>query len=113
MIFAAATDDKSLMVFGDVTDATAYCECVDVEDGTWQFWDEAGNALTPEMLTPCHRNQYIVGGGAYHLVLAPHLSSLSDSLGALGSLEENAYFSTVAEVRAHLANVALVPQHGA
>lgn len=112
MIFAVATDDKGLMVFADIADLTAYCECVDVEDGGWKFWDEAGVALVHDILTPSHRGRSVIGSGAYRLVIAPHLGSLSDSLATIESLERNAYFSTVAEVRAYLANVASLQQHG-
>ena len=112
MIFAAATDDKSLMVFGNAADVIAYCECIDVEDGRWRFWNEAGVALAPEILTPCHRDGFVVGSGDYRLVVANHLSSLSDCLATLASLERNVYFPTIASVRAHLANIAQVPPHG-
>ncbi|MFN9707660.1 MAG: hypothetical protein ACK53K_04400 [Burkholderiales bacterium] len=40
MIFALSTDDKTLMVFASETEATAYAEGIDVEDGGWLFFDD-------------------------------------------------------------------------
>lgn len=42
MIFALATDYRSLFVFASVVEAVAHCEGIDVEDGGWAFWDGAG-----------------------------------------------------------------------
>jgi len=113
MIFALATDENTLFVFASVTDAIAYCEGIDVEDGGWSFWDHAGCALDAEFLIPNHRNGFTVGNGSYRLVPMSDKASLRDSLTSAWQIGDNAYFPTLSAVRAHLASVAQVSQHGA
>jgi hypothetical protein len=38
MIFAFATDDRTLLAFQSESEAIAYAEGVDVEDGVWLFF---------------------------------------------------------------------------
>lgn len=113
MIFVAATDDRTLTVFAAAEEAVAHCEGVDVEDGSWLFWDEVGMALAPEFLASNHRGRLAVGSGTYHLIPAPHLPSLTQTLATLHAIEANPHFATLAALRAHLATVATVRQHGA
>lgn len=104
MIFAAASDENTLFVFASTTEAIAYCEGVDVEDGGWLFWDEDGNALRAEFLTPTHRGRLTVGGGTYHLVRAPDLPVLAASLPLIRHIDGNPRFATLAEVADYLAS---------
>ena len=67
MIFALATDDKTLMVFPEDADAIAYCEGVDVEDGNWLFFDSTGKPLVAEFLKPNVRDSLGVQSGKYVL----------------------------------------------
>jgi hypothetical protein len=113
MIFAAAADERSLLVFPSVEAAVAYCEGFDVEEGSWLFWNERGVALEPEFFTPNHHGRFAVGSGTYQLVPAPRLPPLAAVLAGLQVVEANPDFPSVAAVRAHLAAVASVPQHGA
>lgn len=112
MIFAAATDENTLFVFASAVDAVAYCEAIDVEEGGWIFWDEAGDALQAEFLTPNHRGGFMVGGGAYRLVPAPDRPPLAAVLASIGAIEGNPHFATLAAVQAHLATTTPVPEHG-
>ncbi|PPJ43928.1 MULTISPECIES: hypothetical protein [unclassified Pseudoxanthomonas] len=113
MIFAAATDERTLFVFPSAEDAVVYCEGIDVEGDGWLFWDEAGRALAPEFITPNHRGRFSIGSGKYVLVPAPHNCSLVVTLAELSHLDSNPHFHDFSSVLAHLAKVARTPQHGA
>lgn len=113
MIFAVATDERTLFVFSSAAAAAVYCEGIDVEAGGWLFWDEAGTALTPEFLTPNYRDRFTVGSGTYQLVPAPHRPSLTEAITAFDHLEANPYFAEVSAVRRHLAIATRESQHGA
>lgn len=102
MIFAAATDESSLMVFATAAEAIAYCEGVDVEDGLWLFWDESGAALKPEFLSANYRGRFIVGSGTYRLVGAPDQPSLTEALAGIRNMEANPHFASMAALRAYL-----------
>lgn len=110
MIFALATDEMSLSVFSTIEDALAYCEGIDVEDGSWQFWDATGVALSPEFISPNHRGRIAAGNGTYRLVPSPRLPSLGHALEGLKALETNRHFATLAAVREHLAAVVWASQ---
>ena len=112
MIFALATDENTLFVFATATDAIAYCEGIDVEDGDWRFWDMAGNALAAEFLTTNSRSGFTVGSGSYRLAPVSGQSTLGESLSSIGQISDSQRFPDISAVRAHLASVAQVPQHG-
>lgn len=109
MVFASATDTGSLMVFGTETDAVAYCEGIDVENGEWRFWDSNGQGLAADFLTPNYRNGIVVGSGTYRLVAAPDLPALAHALTAVSALETNPHFATLQEVRIHLQAMSCQP----
>ena len=113
MIFAVATDEKSLVVFPSAEAAIAYCEGIDVEAGSWLFWDDRGAALQPELLTPNHHGRFAVGSGTYQLAPVPSRAALTEVLSELQAIEGNPYFPSLAAIEAHLAAVAPMPQHGA
>ncbi|GAB3345287.1 hypothetical protein [Marilutibacter aestuarii] len=112
MIFAVATDEATLMVFPGAGEAIGYCEAIDVEDGGWLFWDETGTALAPRFFVPNHRGPFVVGGGRYDLVPAPHLAGLDQDMAAIRQLEANPYFPTLEAVESHLANKAALRRTG-
>jgi hypothetical protein len=112
MIFAAATDENTLFVFASAVDAIAYCEAIDVEEGGWIFWDEAGDALQAEFLTPNHRGGFMVGSGSYRLIQATDGSTLAMSLAGIRHLDGNPYFDTLEAVRVHLATTRRISEHG-
>ena len=113
MIFAAATDENTLFVFASIAEAIAYCEGIDVEDDGWIFWDDAGNALSAEFLTPNHRGRFAIGGGTCRLVQASGKPTLTEFIASIRHIDGNPYFSTLSAVREHLAPAAQVSQHGA
>jgi hypothetical protein len=113
MIFALATDDKSLLVFHDAMSAIAYCEGIDVEDGVWNFWGSGGEALEPVFSQPNERTGSWVSNGAYSLQPSAKLQDLLASLDEVGHLEPNPYFSSLAAVAEHLAQSSRLHQHRA
>ncbi|MDR6674377.1 hypothetical protein [Xanthomonas sp. 1678] len=113
MIFATATDENTLFVFDSIAEAIAYCEGIDVEDGSWIFWDEAGNALSAEFIMPNHHGRLTVGDGAYRLVQAPDQPTLAESLSSIFHIDGNPHFATLSAVGAHLATAAQVSRRGA
>ncbi|KAF1721241.1 hypothetical protein [Pseudoxanthomonas wuyuanensis] len=113
MIFAVATDERTLFVFSSAAAANAYCEGIDVEDGGWLFWDEAGTALAPEFLTSNYRDKFTVGSGTYQLVPAPHRPLLAEVITEINHLEANPYFADLSAVRTHFAIATRTSQHGA
>ena len=101
MVFAYASDDRTLMVFSTERDAVAYCEGIDVEDGGWSFFDASGNPLEPVFSVPNERRRFSVLSGKYSLVPASHSSgrNLLELLGEVSAVEGPAPLNTVAEVR--------------
>lgn len=102
MIFAAATDERSLMVFATVAETISHCEGIDVEDGGWLFWDERGDALKPEFLSENLRGRFTVGSGAYRLVEAPDRPTLTEALAGILGMEPNPHFASMAALREFL-----------
>jgi hypothetical protein len=93
MVFAFATDDRTLHVFRDEAAATAYAEGIDVEDGVWLFFSENGAPLQPSFTVPNKRGRFTVLSGAYSLQPgqvpgAQHLLELLPNVAAVeGELE--------------------------
>ena len=106
MIFAAATDENTLCIFASAADAIAYCEGIDVEDGGWRFWDESGNPLSAEFLTPNHRERFTICSGTYRLVQSSSQPTLSESISGIRHIDGNPYFATLSAVQLHLATMA-------
>ncbi|WP_369915442.1 hypothetical protein AB8810_02245 [Xanthomonas sp. NCPPB 3005] len=113
MIFAVATDENTLFVFATIAEAIAYCEGIDVEDGGWIFWDDVGDALSAEFLTPNHPSRFAVGGGTYRLTQATDKPTLTESIAAIRHIDGNPHFATLSAVQEHLATAVQVSQHGA
>jgi hypothetical protein len=101
MIFAFATDDKTLMVFPNGSEAIAYCEGVDVEEGNWLFFDGEGNPLDAVFTTPNKHGSFSVVSGVYILQPSAEVSvkSLLDQLGEVAAVEGKPPLNSVAEIK--------------
>ncbi len=47
MIFVVETEEQTLYVFPQESEAVAHCEGLDIEAAIWLFWDNAGKPLAP------------------------------------------------------------------
>lgn len=105
MIFALSTDDRTLQVFDNEAEAISYAEGIDVEDGVWAFFDQAGKALEPVFTSPNQRGRFVVCSGVYELHLAventPTLQARLSEVSAIGSIGK---FRSVSEVESWLAS---------
>ncbi len=63
MILALEKDDASLHLFASVSEAETHFETIDVENGEYEFCDERGQRLVPEIVTPVSA----FGAGRYRL----------------------------------------------
>jgi hypothetical protein len=113
MIFALATDEKSLLVFPTPEEAIAYCEGIDVEAGVWLFWNENGLPLQPEFLAPNHHGRFSVSNGFYRLLETQSGNSLAEMLGGIHSMGPNRFFQSLSAVAVHLARATKATRHGA
>lgn len=103
MIFALATDDRSLQIFADKDRAISYCEGIDVEDGVWKFWGPTGQALEAVFSKPNERRGSWVLSGVYLLLPSSGRPNLRAALAEAGSLETNPYFPSLVAIRDYLA----------
>jgi hypothetical protein len=99
MIFAFATDDRTLHVFPDEPHAIAHAEGIDVEDGVWLFFAEDGEPLEPVFITPNEKTRFTVCSGTYRLQRnsSPELSGLVELLPKVAAVEGEV--TSVEEVR--------------
>ena len=102
MTFVFATDDESLSVHSTDTLACREAEGIDVEDGLYLFFDDAGRPLRPVFSTPNQRGSFSVLSGVYTLHTEPsgRASGLFDILPQVTSVEGE--LSSVEAVRQHL-----------
>lgn len=107
MIFVAETEELSLYAFDSAEEAIAHCEGLDVEAGTWVFWDDEGNPLEAHFTKPNKRGLFSAINGAYTLVPAPpdHHAPLSEALAEILHFEGRAPFDSESGVREHLVAV--------
>jgi hypothetical protein len=105
MIFVAETEERSLYVFGSEAHAIAHCEGLDVEAGTWLFWDDAGRPLEARFSVPTQHGTFVVANGVYRLVPASpgHHATLVEALDELLHFDAAPPFDSAAGVRSHLA----------
>ncbi len=103
MVFALATDERTLFVFASQQQAISHCEGIDVEDGVWRFWDQHGAPLHAQFSQPNHRSGFSVGNGIYHLVPNADGERLAVALARVAQLETNEFFSSLSRVQEHLA----------
>ena len=105
MIFALSTDDRTLQVFDSEAEAISYAEGIDVEDGVWAFFDDAGQALEPVFTKPNQRGRFVVSSGVYELRLAaPNTPPLQAKLSEVSAIGNVGKFKSVSEVEAWLAS---------
>lgn len=105
MIFAVATDERTLVAFENEAAAVAACEGLDVEAADWLFWDDRGDPLEPSFSVPNQRGWFSVQNGVYSLVPAAddHHARLEDALGEVLNFESPAPFNSAEGVRRYLA----------
>src|SRR5688572_20759298 len=105
MIFVAETEELSLYAFATAQEAIAYCEGLDVEAGTWVFWDDRGAPLEAQFTKPNKRGLFTATNGTYRVVPAgqDHHAPLSEALGEILHFEGRAPFDSESGVREHLA----------
>lgn len=100
MIFALATDSLELLVFSNESDAVAYAEGVDVEDGAWLFFSDAGKLLEPVFSVPNDRGRFSVQSGKYYLVEEKAASiNLMDMLPTVSAVQGNAPYDNIESVK--------------
>ena len=101
MIFVFATDDRSLVVFSTEEAACSHAEGIDVGEGVYLFFDDAGRPLAPVFSSPNKRGSLTVRSGTY--TLAPETSastSLEEILPRVRSVEGE--LKSLEAVRKHL-----------
>lgn len=99
MIFAFATDDRTLRLFPTELEAVAYCEGIDVEEGVWRFFDAEGKALEAVFTKPNSRGSFSIVSGIYSLRPSSDTTlSLLETLPEVVAVEGKPPFNSVAEI---------------
>lgn len=105
-------DDQTVAVFPDMRSVRIECEAIDVEEGTYSFFDELGRRLVPRFTTPVSRTSIffgavqLVGGGNFELELddrddgSAFEKSIADAL----LIDRNPRFASVAELARHVSD---------
>jgi hypothetical protein len=104
MTFVFATDDCSLLAFASEAKACSHAEGIDVDDGLYLFFDDAGQPLSPIFSTPNEKGRFTVVSGVYSLQShgSPDAARLLDMLPTFALVEGE--FASVEAVRQHLTN---------
>ena len=104
MIIAFA-DDQTAVVYPDIGSVRSDCEAIDVEEGTYHFFDEYGRRLKPRIISPVRRTSLpfgvnLIGGGNFDLELDPADEGVAfDTLLARTiAIEPNLGFHTIADL---------------
>jgi hypothetical protein len=103
VIFALATDERTLFVFASSQEAISYCEGPDAEDGVWRFWDKHGAPLRAHFSRPNRRGRFSIASGVYALLPNADGEPLAIALSDADQLHSNSFFASLAEIEAHLA----------
>jgi hypothetical protein len=100
MIFAFATDDKTLTVFPDESAAIGYCEGWDVSEGGWLFFAADGCPMEPIFSEPASKNGWVISHGHYSLrpIAASEKTPLLALLPQVAAVEGEAPLNTVAAI---------------
>jgi hypothetical protein len=108
MVFAEATDERSLSAFENDSEAIAYCEGIDVTEGNWLFWDDSGNPLEPVFSTPTMRGRFVVSSGTYTLQRSTSIryAHLMEVLDSIRTYDAGAPFDCKEGVLAHISKSA-------
>jgi hypothetical protein len=98
-------EDQTVTVFPDMESVRAECEAIDVEEGSFRFFDELGRSLVPRFIAPVRRTSLLfgiklVGGGNFELDLDPQEqgSAFETSLANVVAIEPNRWFATIADL---------------
>jgi hypothetical protein len=108
MIFVLL-EEPTLLVLGDIVEVRREIEPLDAADSGFRFFDEQGRALTPTF--PHRSGRRFLGmlldndPGPYELLPAPagSPSTLEAALTPKIGIHPNSWFSSIDEVRRHLA----------
>lgn len=105
MIFAVATDERTLVTFESEESAVSACEGLDVEAADWLFWDDRGNPLEPLFSVVNKRGLFLMQNGVYSLVPAKpgHHASLDETLNEILNFASCPPFNSAEGVREYLA----------
>ena len=103
------TDDQTVLVFPDIASVRGQCEAIDVEEGTWHFFNEYGRRLKPRIITAVRRTSLpfgvkLIGGGSFDLEPDPEDEGAAfDTLLANAvNMEPNRSFATIADLARHV-----------
>ena len=107
MIFVFA-EDSSLEIIASLEEARRNYECVDVESGVFQFFDDKGMYLEPQFTKPNRSGRFLgifkwVESGEFELVSSPKADEdINTYLAETSELEPNPWFTELDEVRRFL-----------
>ena len=103
-------DDQTVQVLPDMASVRGECEAVDVESGTFRFFDELGRSLIPRFTAPVKWSSLLfgiklVGGGNFELDLDPddQGSAFEASLANVVAIEPNRWFATIPDLVSYVA----------
>ena len=104
-------DDQTVSVFPDMWSVRAECEAIDVEEGTYRFFDDLGRRLVPRFISPVRRTSLpfgikSIGGGNFELDLDPQHqgSAFETSVADVLVIEPNRWFPTIADLVHYVAD---------
>jgi hypothetical protein len=104
-------DDQTVQVLPDMASVRGECEAVDVESGTFRFFDELGRSLIPRFIAPVRWSSLpfgikLVGGGDFELDLDPQDqgSAFETSLANVVAIEPNRWFATIGDLARYVAD---------
>lgn len=106
----AFTDDQTVLVFPDISSVRGQCEAIDVEEGTWHFFDEYGRRLKPRIITAVRRTSLpfgvkLIGGGNFDLDEPDPQdegATFDTLLANAVDMEPNRSFATIADLARHV-----------
>lgn len=100
MIFAFATEERTLMVFPNERDAISYCEGWDVSEGGWLFFGADGSPMEAVFSEPASKNGWVISHGFYSLRLnaESEKTQLLALLPQVAAVEGEAPLNTVAAI---------------
>lgn len=101
----AFTDDQTVLVFPDIASVRGQCEAIDVEEGTYHFFDEYGRRLKPRIITAVRRTSLpfgikLIGGGDFDLEPDPEDegAAFDTFLANAVEMEPNRSFATIPDL---------------
>lgn len=100
MIFAFATDERTLMIFPNESDAVSYCEGWDVSEGGWLFFAADGSPMEAVFSEPTSKNGWVISHGFYSLRISAdsEKTQLLALLPQVAAVEGEAPFNTVTAI---------------